>query len=520
MKIIDRCCYDESLSLGHHAAAIRHLAFIGALAASLAVAAPRALQSQNAYTIVTADGRRTLPVRTTRSSEMVSLDQLGTIFGFRSSEDAQVGGLTLEVRGRRILLIADQSFAQVDGQVRTLSAAVTNERGVWLVPIDFLSEALGPVLGSRIEIRRVSRLIVVGDLRIPRVTVRVERVDAAARVVVDLVPSAPATVTQDGSVLSIAIDAHSLDMGPMTGSAPGFVTSTRVRGTTIQVALGTSVDEVRPSTTTGSPVIVELLPPGAAPAPPPRPATPTPPAGAPAPVDLTPPGVVRTIVIDPGHGGDDAGTVGPGGTREKDVTLRVARRLKQAIETRIGLRVVLTRDGDETIPIDRRSAMANHNKADLFISLHANGSPGGALTGAQVLSLSLDDYAARAPRSGFGGSSVPAVGGGLRLIEAVPWDLAQIPYAPRSANLASVVVKYLTARRVPLFDRPIDELPLRVLVGANMPAVQVEMGFLSNAADETALGGDGRQSAIVEALVDAIAEVRTGIPAGRGRGNR
>jgi N-acetylmuramoyl-L-alanine amidase len=499
---------------------IRTFALWGVLASSVVIAAPIPVQNPAPYTVITADSRRTLPVRASRSTEMASLDQLGTLFGFRVAEDAQVGGLTLLVRNRRILLIADQSFAQVDGQVRTLSAPVTRERNAWQVPIDFITEALAPVLGTRVEIRRTSRLIIVGDIRIPRVSGRVERAGDGARVVLDLVPAAPTRITREGNVLQIRIDAHALDMGTITGVVPGFVTATRVQGTTVQVALGPSVADFRPESSTTSPVTVDLL---SAPAPPPPPqATPPPPSpGSAGPVDLTPPGVVRTIVIDPGHGGTEIGTVGAGGMQEKDLTLRLARRLKAAIESRIGLRVVLTREGDETVPLDRRSATANNIKADLFISLHANASPGGGLTGAQVLSLSLDDYAARAPRSGFGGSSVPAMGGGLRLIEAVPWDIAQVPYAARSATLAAVVVKHLIAQKVPMFDRPIDQLPLRVLVGANMPAVQIEVGFLSNAGEEQALGGQDRPGAIVEALLAALAEVRSGIPvAGRGRGNR
>jgi N-acetylmuramoyl-L-alanine amidase len=508
-------CYHELLIRRPHAQTFRALAGGGVLIAAALLFAPQTVRSQAAYTVITASARRPLPVRNLGGAEMVSLDQIGALFGFRANEDPQVGGLTIDVRGQRVLLIAEQSFVQVSGQVRTLSAPVTRERNVWLVPIDFVTEAVAPLLGTPIEIRRPSRLVIVGDIRVPRVTGRIERQGDAARIVLDLNPAAPARVSRDGNLLTIRIDAHTLDLGNITGTAPGFVTGTRVQGTTIQVALGPSAAGVQSAQTTGSPLVIDLVPPGAAPAP----AAPPPPAaGA---VDLTPPGVVRTVVIDPGHGGDDAGAIGPGGTREKDITLRVARRLKQAIEGRFGFRVVLTREGDETVPIDRRSAAANHNKADLFISLHANASPGGALSGAQVLSLSVDDYASRAPRGGFGGASVPAIGGGLRTIEAVPWDLAQLPHAARSAAFKAVIVRQLTSRGVPMFDRPADELPLRVLVGANMPAVQVEMGFLSNAADEKALISQARPDAIAEALVAAIGEVRQGIPAqGRGRSER
>ena len=93
---------------------------------------------------------------------------------------------------------------------------------------------------------------------------------------------------------------------------------------------------------------------------------------------------IRTIVIDPGHGGDDTGVKGPGGTLEKDVALDVARRVKSAIETRLGIRVLLTREERQPVDADGRAAIANNNKADLYISLHANGSPRPETRGATI----------------------------------------------------------------------------------------------------------------------------------------
>src|SRR5207247_10675146 len=83
---------------------------------------------------------------------------------------------------------------------------------------------------------------------------------------------------------------------------------------------------------------------------------------------------IRTIAIDAGHGGEDEGAKSAGGTKEKDLTLAVARRLKAVIESRLGIRVLLTRDEDKNIPVDDRTATANNNKADLFLSRHAGAS--------------------------------------------------------------------------------------------------------------------------------------------------
>ena len=142
-------------------------------------------------------------------------------------------------------------------------------------------------------------------------------------------------------------------------------------------------------------------------------------------------------MIDAGHGGDEHGARGPQGTLEKDVTLGVARRLKAAIESRLGARVILTRDADQTVGLDERAAVANNNKADLFISLHANASVRGSAAGAEVFYLSLGDYGAQAQRVAQGESeALPVFGGGTRDIEVILWEMAQARHIEQSAALA------------------------------------------------------------------------------------
>ena len=119
-------------------------------------------------------------------------------------------------------------------------------------------------------------------------------------------------------------------------------------------------------------------------------------------------------MIDAGHGGDDDGARGASGTLEKNITLSVARRLKGALESRLGVRVILTRDGDQSVGLDERAALANNNKADLFVSLHANASVRQAMSGAEVFYLSLDEYGEEGQRVAHGDSeALPVFGGGV-----------------------------------------------------------------------------------------------------------
>jgi N-acetylmuramoyl-L-alanine amidase len=218
---------------------------------------------------------------------------------------------------------------------------------------------------------------------------------------------------------------------------------------------------------------------------------------------------MRTIVIDPGHGGQDAGVHGASGTLEKDVTISVARRVKAAIEGRIGLRVLLTRNGDQAVASDDRASVANNNKADLFLSLHANASLQHQLKGAEVFYLDADSYGEepkKLPPAGAG-ERLPVVGGGTREIELIPWELAQTRYVEQSGLLARDIEEQMRGR-VLLAPLPIEQAPLRALVGASMPAVLVEMGFLSNPEQEQQLASSDYQNTIAQALVDAIVHFR------------
>lgn len=490
---------------------LRLAALTAAVAASL-TAHPASQTAANSYAIYSAAGRKALPFRTVGGVDIVALDQVATIFGLKVIEDTLVGGLTVQGRGQPVLLIPGQSFVSIGpGRVVSLPAPVQRDRGAWFVPIEFVRQALAPALGVRVEIRRPTHIVVVGDVRVPRVTGRFERQGATGRIVLLVEPPAPLQVMREGSRLVVRFDALALDAGPITGLVPEFVASARTEGVSVAFTLGPAAVDLRVDTTDPARVLVDLLPAA--------PPTPVAVAPRPAPVDgpltalPTAAGTMRTIVIDPGHGGEDSGARGARGAIEKDLVLTLAQRLKAGIESRFGFRVLLTRERDENVPIDRRTSLANNNKADLFISLHANASVRADAKGAQVMSLKLEDYRGRTDAIHTSDPPVPVVGGGTRAIDAMPWDLAQLPFAEKSATLAAIVARHLNDRGVPLFTRPVVALPLRSLVGANMPAILLEVGFLTNAEDERFLTDADRSAAILEALLGAIDDVRHGVPA-------
>lgn len=454
---------------------------------------------------------------------MFALDDLARLFNLVVREDAAAGGLTVTAGTQTIVLSAGQSLASVSGRLVSLPTPPVREGRTWYVPVDFVARAVAPAIGGRLELRKPSRLVLVGDIRVPRIVGRMEALGNVARLTLDISPGTPHTVTQEGTRLTVRFDADSLDAALPATTSPELVVNVRPGDGPANIALdlGPRFSTFRTVDTPGdrgtARLVIDVL--AATTEAQPAPATPTPtptPTPAPTPqapetpplIDLAPAGTLRAIVIDAGHGGDENGAKGPNGTLEKQVTLSVARRLKAALEGRLGVRVILTRDGDTTIGLDERAAMANNNKADLFVSLHANASPRAGTSGAEVFYLSLDEYGDAAERAAHTDSeALPVFGGGSRDIELILWDMAQARYIKESASLAQLVEASLR-QRVPMSARAIQQAPFRVLVGANMPAVLVEMGFITNAAQEKQLQSDDFQNLIVQALVESISRFR------------
>jgi len=496
---------------------------LGLLAVTLALLTNAVLQGQSTtYTIYYPDGRRTITVRSSGSTDVVALDQLTPVFGLTFTEDRVAGGLVIGTRGQRIIAVPGQSFIQVGGKVVGLDGQLQRERNTWTAPLDFLSKALGPAVGEPVVLRKASRLILVGNVRVPQVGGKVEKTAAGARIVLNVQPMAPHKVTRDGNKLTVRFEATALDPLPITGFINDFASSAKVDGLSVVFDLGTLAATFKAEDDREA-VTIELLPPAPVAPPPPPPVLPgatprpAPPAAEPPRLDLST-GGIRTIVIDPGHGGEDAGVKGAGGTEEKALTLLFARRLRASLEARMGVRVLLTRDSDDNVAIDRRTSFANNNKADLFLSLHANSSVRPAVRGAQMYTLDLSSYPQQTGLVEARRRTVPVLGGGTRTLDPMPWDLAQLPFAGEAATLAGMLVQQFGERRVPLHVKPAVTAPMRVLVGANMPAVLIELGFLSNAADEKALTTADSQGALIDGIVAAITEVRRGIPAAEPRG--
>jgi N-acetylmuramoyl-L-alanine amidase len=221
-----------------------------------------------------------------------------------------------------------------------------------------------------------------------------------------------------------------------------------------------------------------------------------------------------TAVIDPGHGGELAGALSPSGDAEKTLTLQIARRIKRRLE-QLGGRVVLTRATDTRVPLASRAAVANAIRADLFVSIHLNSMPTEA---ARRSSSGVETYFLSADASDAGAEAAAARENADRLagepqpdpddpVAAILDDLQSADALAGSSRLAYAIHgKLVSSLRAE--DRGVKQAPFYVLAGARMPAVLLEVGFISNPAEAARLKSADHQERIAAAVAEGVAAWR------------
>ena len=191
---------------------------------------------------------------------------------------------------------------------------------------------------------------------------------------------------------------------------------------------------------------------------------------------------IKKVVVDPGHGGRDPGAIGYKGLKEKDITLKLAYLLKKKLETDLGCKVILTRYRDKFVSLERRAAIANRHKADLFISLHCNACPSHRLHGIETYFVGLTDDQYALAVAARENASLNKRRGELNDILL---DLLAKAKIKESAYLAAEIqkslIQYLRSKGYnPVRDLGVKQAPFYVLIGTDMPAVLIETAFIDN----------------------------------------
>lgn len=476
-------------------------------------AAPPAAPGRSAVLL---EGREIpVPVTINPNGPVFGLTPLVDTLGGKVTSDESGESVTLHLGDKDVVLGPGNAIVTVGDNIVSLSQPPTRGEGGLQVPVDFLKKTWGDLLGYSFDWHpETSRLTIARrGSRELGVTLDVVHLQGMTTVVLqfpeephyqidhskpgmitvqmlsDRLTPPPAKEVQDPLVQGIAIDPQQVRIQ----LAPGAQAESYVLGNPFRL-----VFDVHPTSSVEVPA-------------------------APAQGAQRMPGV-HTIVIDPGHGGQETGAIGPGGVLEKDLTLELARELAAKLG-RLGVQTVLTRTDDSLLALDARSAIANQNRADLFISIHLNSSLGAGASGTETYFLSPQASDPRAASSAATENTPPpppattsdAAGGAAapsaaeqQDVDLILWDLAQSRHLAESQRFATMIQTQLN-EALQIKDRGVKQAPFRVLKGATMPAVLVELGFINDPEEEKKLQDPAYRDQLLDALVTAIARYRASI---------
>jgi N-acetylmuramoyl-L-alanine amidase len=460
------------------------------------------------------DVRYTLYTLNDGAYEYIQLHNVAEIFRLTVEVEPGDGRVVLRNQDRAASFFPGQGTVIADRRSYFVDAPPRVINGVVMVPLEFLTQILPLIYDGDIFWDPARRAFHVGVQELEISRLYVTPYGDYTRIVVEMNTTAAYTVTEKlPSRLLIDLPYSKLELEQSTievsNPAVDYVRVINSFGTTqMTVRLGHDFEQYRHAIMEDPPRLVldvyhTLAPPAAT-----------------APVegvevggiletDLTAetaPGLaapprkafsLQTVVIDPGHGGSDPGIVRATAQPplvEKDLTLQVATMLAHSVQQRFGqIRVVLTREGDSFVGAEDRATIANHNLADVFLSLHVNNSPSSSVSGFEVYIM---DYGSLDLPAGF--EHLPA--------QSQVLDYAQAPSLDRSRRLAQAILDAYQARVNQAGS--LKSAPLFTLKGATMPAVHIELGYGSNAQDVQNLAQPAFQERLVAAITDGIAAFR------------
>lgn len=232
-----------------------------------------------------------------------------------------------------------------------------------------------------------------------------------------------------------------------------------------------------------------------------------------APVSIAKPGTRDIVIaIDAGHGGDDPGAIGPGGTYEKTITLAIAKRMADAFNARKGMKAVLIRTGDYFIPLARRPEIARQKKADLFVSVHADGFHDKRARGASIWTLSnrrakgeMGRWLENSENASdlIGGVESVSLGDKDKVLAEVLLDLSMTHSMTASYDVGKAVLKQIGSF-AHLHKRDVQQASLKVLTSPDIPSILVETAFISNPNEEKLLSARAHQDKLIDAVVNGV----------------
>src|SRR6266403_146041 len=447
--------------------------------------------------IVTHDGRPYVELTRVAASIQTKGTSPAKVVATPASTRAQ-----LRAGGKVVTLTRNWSQVLVDGKPVVLDAPVRVKRGVWLVPESFIGRVVSTLVASA-PIGPTATRFAAAPVEVGLEDVRVRSYPSFTRIVVETSAAVTHRIESSGPkearvrLVGLGSGAHNQEVGD------GLIAQVRLDRAgpdgILRVVYEGTAGTLRALTLADPPRIVLDV------------ARPADPSTRESREQLTP---LKTIVLDAGHGGHDSGATGPTGLMEKDLVLDVTRRVAKLVEARLGLKVLLTRDSDNFVTLRDRTSFANRQHADLFVSIHANAHREAAADGVETYFLSSEatDSTARqvaALENGVVQLEQPAGRGSgqVDIVKAILWDLAQSEFQVESSRLAEVVHDSMT-QTLRISNRGVKQAGFYVLGGAAMPAVLLEIGFVTNPREERKLKDTKYRDEIARAIFSGLAEYK------------
>jgi N-acetylmuramoyl-L-alanine amidase len=433
----------------------------------------------------------------------VSLDRLARLLKVKPLwTDASLTAV-FKVGSRSARLTRNRSQVLVGGNPLTLGAPPRVLQSGWVVPEEFLTRVLPKLYGS-VKVAQAEWKPPVKVARAPVVLedIRFRSYPSFTRVVLEGSGPFGFRIEPQASEVRVALRGVSPERSRAQEVGDGLVRELRLSPVggeaTLRVGLEAARGEVR-AMTLEEPyrLVLDIH----------RARAPIPTAEAGGPVEP-----LRRIVLDAGHGGHDPGAVGAAGLQEKEVVLDVTRRVARLVEAGLGVKVSLTRAGDYFVPLRDRTQLANKERAQLFVSIHANAHRASVSRGVEIYFLSSEatDNEARQVAALENGV-IQLEGGNSRahadIVKTILWDLAQSEFQEESSRLAETVQDAM-ARSLRIASRGVKQAGFYVLGGAAMPAILVELGFLTNPTEERRLMDPQYRDQVARAIYAGLAEYK------------
>jgi len=411
---------------------------------------------------------------------------------------------TLTVGKRSAQFVRNQSRVVVDGQPVVLDAATRSVATGWIIPEDFLAKGLprlAPGMSAVVlEVKKPVARPVQGAVTFEEL--RHRSYPTFTRIVVEMASAIDHSMNQGRQEVRVRLPRLSITGARTEEIGDGLVKEVRLEpagsDAMLRIVLESRAGEVK-ATALQDPfrLVLDVYRP--------REAV----TGGLGQSGMEP---LRLIVLDPGHGGHDPGATGPSGLTEKEVVLDVAKRVARLIEDDLGVKVALTRTTDVFVPLRDRTNFANKQRADLFVSIHANAHPRSVSEGVETYFLSSEasDNDARqtaAIENGVVQLESPASKTKGDLLKSILWDLAQSEFQQESSFMAGTVQDSMT-RSLRLVNRGVKQAGFYVLGGAAMPAVLIEIGFMTNPKEEKKLATIAHREAVAKAIYAGLSEYK------------